>query len=95
MTLLKRGTYLARYTVFVPERASIDTVLSLRTDDQALLSSVIRAHKHDSCQSVTYCGQALVAVEAGARLGVHASGLVNINDAAATAAVSLSIAHIL
>ena len=86
------GTYLLRYTVFVPEAAAIDTVLRLQANDQTLLSSVVRAVKGASCgHSATFSGQALIVAERETTVRVTSSSILNLTDSAANTAVSLSI----
>ena len=86
------GTYLVRYTVFVPEQTAVDTVLRLQANEQSLLSSVVRAVKGaGSGQSATFSGQALLKADAGTAVRVISSSALNLTDTAANTSVSLSI----
>ena len=92
VTIRLAGTYMLRYTVYVPEQASIDTVLRLQANEQTLLSSVVRAVKRaNSGQSATFSGQALLVAERGAVVRVTSSSALNLTDTAANTSVSLAI----
>ena len=84
LTLREAGTYLLRYTVFVPEQAAIDTVLRLQANEQTLLSSVVHAMKSAGAgQSATFGGQALLVAGADTLVRLTSSAAVNIADTAA------------
>ena len=95
LTLREAGTYLLRYTVFVPEQAAIDTVLRLQANEQTLLSSVVHAVKSAGAgQSATFGGQALLVAGADTLVRLTSSAAVNIADTAANASATLSAERI-
>ena len=95
LTLREAGTYLLRYTVFVPEQAAIDTVLRLQANEQTLLSSVVHAVKSAGAgQSATFGGQALLVAGADTLVRLTSSAAINIADTAANASVTLSAERI-
>ena len=93
LTLREAGTYLLRYTVFVPEQAAIDTVLRLQANEQTLLASVIRAVKNAG-QSATFTAQALLVAGANTSVRLISSTALNIADTAANASATLSAERI-
>ena len=95
LTLREAGTYLLRYTVFVPEQAAIDTVLRLQANEQTLLSSVVHAVKSAGAgQSATFSGQALLVAGADTLVRLTSSAALNIADTAANASATLSAERI-
>ena len=95
LTLREAGTYLLRYTVFVPEQAAIDTVLRLQANEQTLLSSVVHAVKSAGAgQSATFTGQALLVAGANTSVRLTSSAALNIADTAANASATLSAERI-
>ena len=93
LTLREAGTYLLRYTVFVPEQAAIDTVLRLQANEQTLLSSVVRAVK-GAGQSATFSAQALLVAGADTLVRLTSSAAINIAETAANASATLSAERI-
>ena len=95
LTLREAGTYLLRYTVFVPEQAAIDTVLRLQANEQTLLSSVVHAVKSAGAgQSATFSGQALLVAGADTLVRLTSSAALNIAGTAANASATLSAERI-
>ena len=88
------GTYLVQYAVFLPEPACVNTVFSLRANDETLLSSIVRAAKAASSQCATYFGQALITVTCPTAVCLASQRVIRVSDICATAMATLSFLRI-
>jgi len=94
ITLEREGTYLATYTVKVPEATALDTMITLNADgaSQSAAATQIVTAAGDATSS--YTGQAIFEAGDGATVSLRTSEAINVTDPAAQPMFTLSLVQL-
>ena len=94
ITLENEGTYLATYTVKVPEATALDTMITLNVDgaSQSAAATQIVTAAGDATSS--YTGQAIFEAGDGATVSLRTSEAINVTDPAAQPMFTLSLVQL-
>lgn len=93
ITLEEQGTYLATYSVRVPEGAALNTTLTLNVDD-ASQSSAITQIAGEGTGTSAYSAQAIFEADAGTTVSLRTSDAISVTDPSVQPLVSLSLVQL-
>lgn len=94
VTLEKAGTYLATYTVRVPETVALDTTVTLNVDNASQSTAVTQVLTETGASSSSYTGQAIFHAEEGDTVSLRTSEAINATETATQPMFTLSLVNL-
>ena len=94
ISLEKGGTYLATYTVKVPETAALDTTITLNVDGASQSAAATQVITEAGTTTSSFTGQAIFEADEGATVSLRSSEAINVTDPAAQPMFSLSLVQL-
>lgn len=91
ITLKNEGTYLATYTVQVPEATALDTMITLNVDGASQSAAATQVITAAGDATSSYTGQAIFEAGDGATVSLRTSEAINVTDPAAQPMFTLSL----
>lgn len=94
VTLEKGGTYLATYTVRVPETAALDTTITLNVDDASQSSAVTQVMTEGGASTTAYTAQAIFEADEGTTVSMRTSDAISVTSPSAQPMFTLSLVQL-
>lgn len=94
ITLEKAGTYLAIYTVLIPENERLETVITLNVDGAAQSSATTQVITEERDGTASFTGQAIFEAAEGATVSLRSSECININCPTSQPVFTLSLVQL-
>ena len=92
--LEREGTYLATYTVRVPETAALDTTVTLNVDNAAQAAATTQVLTEAGAATSEYTGQAIFQAGEGDTVSLRTSEAINVTDTATQPLFTLSLVRL-
>ena len=94
VTLERAGTYLATYTVRVPETAALDTTITLNVDNASQAPAVTQVVTEAGAATSAYTAQAVFTADEGDTVTLRTSEAINVTDTAVPPLFTLSLTRL-
>ena len=92
--LEREGTYLATYTVRVPETAALDTTITLNVDNATQSGATTEVLTEAGTTNSAYTGQAIFQADEGDTVSLRTSEAINVTETAAQPLFTLSLVRL-